>query len=165
MRIGLLSDTHGILEPAFRALELLGPVDLLVHAGDHYHDASGLAALVDFPVHAVVGNCDSRLEGPEEKILEIEGMKLYITHGHKYNVKMSLLRLYHRAAEVGAAAAVYGHTHVSGYCYTPAEGCLNSQGLLLINPGSVSKPRNGDRPSFGLLEITNGTIKPKIMNL
>jgi putative phosphoesterase len=165
LRIGLISDTHGIVEPAFRALDLMGSLDLLVHAGDHYHDASAIAARVDFPVHAVVGNCDSRLEGPEEKILELDGMRIYITHGHKYNVKISLLRLYHRAVEVRAAVAVYGHTHVSGYCHTPYEGCPDSGGLLLINPGSVSKPRNGDKYSFGLLEITDGLIKPSIMNL
>lgn len=165
MKIGLLSDTHGIVEPAFKALEIMGPVDLLIHAGDHYHDATKIAARLDVPVHAVVGNCDSRLEGPEEKLLEIEGVRIYITHGHKYNVKMSLFGLYNRAVELRAAVVVYGHTHVAGYGYTPSPGCPNREGLLLINPGSVSKPRDGDNYSFGVLEIADGMAKPGILCL
>lgn len=165
VKIGLLSDTHGIVEPAFRALEIMGPVDLLIHAGDHYRDATIIAASLDAPLHAVVGNCDSRLEGPEEKLLELEGVRIYITHGHKYNVKMSLFRLYSRAVELQAAVVVYGHTHVSGYGYTPSPGCPSREGLLMINPGSVSKPRDGDNYSFGLLEINDGVVKPCILCL
>jgi len=165
VKIGLLSDTHGILEPAFKALEMMGPLDLLIHAGDHYHDATTIAARLDVLTHAVVGNCDSRMDGPGEKILELDGVRIYITHGHKYNVKMSLFGLYNRAAELRASVVVYGHTHIAGYTYTPSPSCPCPGGLLMINPGSVSKPRDGDEYSFGLLEITDGVVKPHIMSL
>ncbi|MFZ5648045.1 MAG: metallophosphoesterase family protein [Bacillota bacterium] len=162
MRIGLLSDTHGILNPAFKAIDAMGDIDLLIHCGDHYRDASKIAAWVNVPVHAVVGNCDSRMDGPDEKLLDLEGILIYITHGHRYNVKNSLMKLYYRALELKASVAVFGHTHVAGYGYTHAPGCPNSEGLLMINPGSVSDPRGGDRLSYGVLEIEGGVVRPGI---
>ncbi len=162
MLIGLLSDTHGLLDTAYRAIESMGPIDLLIHAGDHYRDAAKIAASVNVPVHAVVGNCDSRTEGPEEKVLEVEGAVLYITHGHRYNVKISIYSLFSRAVELKADVVIYGHTHVPGYGHTKVSGYTKKEGLLIINPGSVSKPRDDGRCSYGTLEIENGVIKPAI---
>lgn len=165
MRIGLISDTHEILDTAFKAIEAMGPLDLLVHAGDHYRDAAKIASAVNIPVHAVVGNCDSRTEGPEEKVLDIDGVILYITHGHRYNVKISIYSLFSRAVELRADVAVYGHTHVAGYGRTRVAGYENESGLLIINPGSVSKPRGDGRCSYGILEIGGGIIRPEIFYL
>lgn len=164
MRIGLLSDTHAILDPAFSAIKAMGPIDLLIHTGDHYRDAAKIAAAVNVPVHAVVGNCDSRTEGPEEKILQLDGVTVFITHGHRYNVKISIYGLYNRAVELGAAVAVYGHTHVPGYGVTKIPG-YTYKGLLIINPGSVSKPREDGRCSYGILEIGKESVRPEIYYL
>ncbi|MCL6479004.1 MAG: metallophosphoesterase [Peptococcaceae bacterium] len=160
----MLSDTHGMLGPAFKAVEAMGPIDLLIHAGDHYRDAAEIAAAVNVPVHAVVGNCDSRTEGPEEKILHLDGVTVFITHGHRYNVKISIYGLYNRALELGAGVVVYGHTHVAGYGVASVSGCAGKE-LLIINPGSVSRPRDGSRCSYGILEITEGSAKPEIYHL
>jgi len=161
----LLSDTHELLDTAFRAIEAMGPIDLLIHAGDHYRDASKIAVAINVPVHAVVGNCDSRTEGPEEKLLEIEGAVLYITHGHRYNVKISIYSLFNRAVELKADVVIYGHTHVPGFGHTKVAGYSKKEGLLIINPGSISKPRDEGRFSYGILEINNGMIKPSIYYL
>ncbi|MFZ5632610.1 MAG: YfcE family phosphodiesterase [Bacillota bacterium] len=160
----MLSDTHGILDHAFKAIEAMGPIDLLIHAGDHYRDAAKIAAAVNVPVHAVVGNCDSRTEGPEEKILQLDGVTVFITHGHRYNVKISIYGLYNRAVELGAGVVVYGHTHVAGYGVTRISGYAY-RGLLIINPGSISKPRDESSYSYGILEIAEGSIKPEIYYL
>jgi len=165
MRIGLLSDTHGFLEPAMRAVEAMGNIDILIHCGDHYRDASKISASVNVPVHAVVGNCDSRMDGPVEKLLEVEGVLIYITHGHRYNVKVSIYGLYNRAVELKAGVAVYGHTHIPGYGFTRVPDCSNRDGLLIINPGSVSDPRGGNKFSYGILEIEGGVVKPEIFYL
>lgn len=164
MRIGLLSDSHSILDPAFRAIEAMGEIDLLIHCGDHYRDASKIAARINVPVHAVVGNCDSRMDGPAEKLLNLEGVLIYITHGHRYNVKISLLNLYYRALELKADVVVFGHTHVEGYRYgyTRAPYCPSSEGILIINPGSISDPRDGHRLSYGMLEIEGHVVRPEI---
>jgi putative phosphoesterase len=137
----------------------------LIHAGDHYRDASKIAGEINVPVHAVVGHCDSRTEGPEEKVLHVEGAVLFITHGHRYNVKISIFSLYSRAIELKANVVIYGHTHIPGYGFTRVPGYAGKQGLLIINPGSISVPREGERFSFGVLEITNGIVKPGIFYL
>ena len=162
MRIGLLSDTHDFLDTAFLAIKAMGPIDLLIHAGDHFRDASKIASEINVPVHAVVGNCDSRSEGPEEKLLQVDGAVLLITHGHRYNVKISIYNLFNRAVELKADAVIYGHTHVPGYGHTKVAGYSNQAGLLIINPGSISKPREGGRNSYSLLEIEGGIITPYI---
>lgn len=165
MRIGLISDTHEVLDTAFKAIEAMGPIDLLIHAGDHYRDAAKIAAAINVPVHAVVGNCDSRTEGPEEKVLQVDGAVLFITHGHRYNVKISIYSLFNRAVELKADVVIYGHTHIPGYGHTRVAGYTNGEGLLIINPGSISKPRGNGNFSYGILEIEKGIIKPDIYYL
>lgn len=165
MRIGLLSDTHQILDTAYKAIEAMDSIDLLIHAGDHFRDATKIASSINVPVHAVVGNCDSRTEGPEEKLLEIEGTRLLITHGHRYNVKISIYSLINRAVEIKANVVIYGHTHVPGYGHAKVSGCSSGEGLLIINPGSISKPTDDGRYSYGVLEINNGVVQPAIYYL
>lgn len=163
MRIGLIGDTHGSLNRALRAIDEMGPIDLLIHTGDHYRDASSIARAIKVPVHAVVGNCDPREDGPEEKVLEVEGVTIYVTHGHRNNVKVSIYGLRNRAALYKADVVVYGHTHTSGYEYITEPG--PTEGVLVINPGSIKEPRDGKDPSYGILEINEGVVSPGIYHI
>ena len=157
MRIGVISDSHGLLYYVQRAVEDMGRIDLLLHAGDHYRDASKITVPASVAIHAVVGNCDSRNDGPGEKLLEIEGIPLLLTHGHLYNVHLGLNKLLHRAAKLKAAVAVFGHTHVAGYQW--------HGGTLLFNPGSITFPRDGKGVAYGILEIKDGKVIPGIVHL
>ncbi len=153
----MISDSHGLLHFAQRAVQDMGPVDILLHAGDHYRDAARIIVPPSVPVHAVLGNCDSRTEGPDEKLLEVEELLLFLTHGHRYGVHSDLHRLYYRALELNAAVVVYGHTHISGYHW--------QDGILFFNPGSITSPRDGKEVSYGVLEISGGNINPLICHL
>ena len=125
--------------------------DSVIHLGDYYDDAGVL--IDEFPnlrVHQVPGNCDRyRCVGQQPEILcyDVYGARLYMTHGHRHGVKSGIWQLVRDARQNGAAAALYGHTHVAD-CHQ--EEC----GLWVINPGSCG--------SFGgscaVLEIENGTI-------
>jgi putative phosphoesterase len=157
MRIGVISDSHGLLYYVQRAVEDMGQVDLLLHAGDHYRDASQITVPASVPIHAVVGNCDSRNDGPGEKLLEIEGVSLLLTHGHLYQVHMGISKILYRAAKLNAAVAVFGHTHVAGYQW--------HGGTLLFNPGSITSPRDGKGVAYGILEINDGKVIPKIVRM
>jgi len=123
---------------------------MLLHAGDHYRDAAHLARLLAVPVHAVVGNCDPRTDGPGEKLLAVEGVTILLTHGHLYDAHYSPLKLFYRARELQAGLVVYGHTHI------PYDG--ECERIRLFNPGSVHHPRGGAGPGYGLLEIEGGRI-------
>jgi len=157
MRIGVMSDSHGLLHYAQQAVGAMGKIDLLLHAGDHYRDASKIIVPASVPVHAVVGNCDARNDGPGDKLLELEGIKLLLTHGHHYLVHIGLSKLLYKAAEFNAAVVVFGHTHIAGYAW--------HENLLLFNPGSITSPRDGRGAAYGILEIRDGQVIPSIFHL
>ncbi len=145
MRVGVLSDSHGDVEQAVRAVEEMGKIDLLVHAGDYYRDALCLADRFGLEVKAVVGNCDRGEKGPVEELFELVGRKVYLTHGHIYGVKQGLLRLHYRAREVGADIVIFGHTHIPGK--------EDVDGILFLNPGSVVWSRLGGKGSYAVLQV------------
>lgn len=154
VRIAVVSDSHGSVENLTRLRKQLGQVDWLLHGGDHFRDAGRAGAALALPperVVAVGGNCDYGEGGPQEQVLEFEGVRLLLTHGHLYGVKRDLQRVWFRGRELGATAVLFGHTHVP---------VLQWEGdILLFNPGSLSLPRwPTDPPSCGLLEVSEGRI-------
>jgi len=157
VKIGIISDTHGNLEGAELALAKMGHIDLLIHLGDYYEDGIRLKERLNANIVMIKGNCDRGPQGEEELVLDLEGLRLFLTHGHQYEVKMSLNRLYYRALELGCQIALYGHTHIP-------ENIKKSE-LLILNPGSVAQPRGGSRASFGLIEIREGKITSEIIEL
>lgn len=155
MIILVVSDSHGQMS-GLRALagdDALRP-DHIFHLGDHARDALVLRAAA--PVAAVRGNCDPYGDAPQELLLEFEGVRILLTHGHTQRVKMSLLNLRLRAQEAGASVALFGHTH------TPHLSETN--GITLFNPGSISEPRTG-KPSYGILRLSGGAAVFEHMTL
>lgn len=157
VKIGIISDTHGNLEEAKLALEKMGHIDWLIHLGDYYEDGIRLKECLHANMVMIKGNCDRGSKGEDEMVLDLEGVRLFITHGHQYEVKMGLNRLYYRALELGCQIALYGHTHI------PEN--IKKTGLFILNPGSVAQPRGGSRASFGLIEIREGEITSEIIAL
>ncbi|MCL6635805.1 MAG: metallophosphoesterase [Peptococcaceae bacterium] len=157
MRIGIISDTHGRVDRALKLLSQLEPLDLLLHAGDHYRDGQLLAQALEVAVHAVAGNCDFHPAGPGEEVLELEGKKILLTHGHLYHVHFSLQKLLYRALELQADVVVFGHTHVR-YCNV-------HEGVLFFNPGSIHDPRGEHGPGCGLLVLEGREVKASFCEL
>lgn len=154
-RIGVLGDTHGDWRHAVPALAALR-ANRLLHTGDYYGDAQQIARALKLEVNAVVGNCDFLAKGPKEEILEIAGKRIFLTHGHAYGVKKGLLNLYYRGKEVGADLVAFGHTH--NWTLEKMEN------LLLLNPGSPSRPRRAN-PTIALVIIDEGTIMTQKIEL
>jgi putative phosphoesterase len=142
MRIGVLSDTHGLLRS--EVVAALADVDLLIHAGD-VGDAATLAAIraLGTPLHAVRGNVDRgawALELPETTVVEAAGHSLYVLHDR------GQLDLDPRAA--GFDAVIYGHSH--------RPGVRREGEVLYLNPGSCG-PRRFTLPvSIALLDAVPG---------
>jgi putative phosphoesterase len=154
VRLGVISDTHRKLLLADAALEQMGEIDYLLHAGDHYDDALTLAVGRNLRCKAVVGNCDFFTSGPEEEILELEGVRLLITHGHRYRVKSGYQGLLARARALEVQVVIFGHTHLP---------CMEKEkGIILLNPGSIGAPRGGTEATFGILEINRGIVRAHI---
>ena len=157
MRVIVFSDSHGHLANAIRSLKEAGPLDLIIHAGDFYRDARRLAAETNIPVKAVMGNCDIHDEGPLELVLELAGHRILLVHGHAHTSKHRFDKLASRASELGADAVVFGHSHIAGF--------NTEDGVLLFNPGSIARPRDHERPSYGILEIDEEGIMPAIYRI
>lgn len=157
MRVGVLSDTHNRLDLASMAIKQMGSIEVLLHAGDLYHDAFRLTLPLEVQVVAVRGNSDYGEDGRVEEVLELAGHKILLTHGHLYRVKHACQKLLDRAKKLQVKAVVFGHTHI-------VKNVVEDD-ILLFNPGSISFPMGGTGPSYGLLEIDNKGITGEIFYL
>ncbi len=145
MNIGIMSDSHGSWAAIDNAVAMAQKMDMWLHCGDCLPDAEYLQNLVEVPVHAVAGNCDwPGKHTTYEKIIDVEGHKIFITHGHNYGVRYTPEHIMEAAESQGADIAVYGHTHMVEYI--PGNP-------LVINPGSVARPRDENRGSFMIMEL------------
>lgn len=148
MKILVVSDTHGDLGNLELVLRTLGPrMDLLVHLGDGARDLERLPRALLYPVPRLMvkGNMDSDPRLPPSRVTEAGGHLLYLSHGHAALASGSPLPMVLAAREAGASACLFGHTHIPHKSY--------QDGLLLLNPGSLSRPRNGWGPTFALLTV------------
>lgn len=146
MRIGLISDTHGLLRE--EAVAALQGVDLILHAGD----VGGAAVLAGLErvsaVRAVYGNTDLPLAPLVAAIdCEIEGTRVHVSHGHELGSPTPAAL----AARYPADVIVYGHTH---------RALIERAGrALVINPGAAGPARFRLKPSVALLTLPQATAR------
>lgn len=150
MRVGLISDTHGLLRP--EALAFLGGSDHIVHAGDITGPEilGPLEAIA--PLTVVRGNNDRGAWGetlPHSAVLRIGAVAIYVIHDLK---DMTIDPL----AE-GARVVVSGHSH------KPSQG--ERGGVLYVNPGSAGRRRFSLPVSVGELLIDGDKVRARLMTL
>ena len=152
----VLADTHGHNARIALALNRFTDTDMIIHLGDYSRDAELIRTITKRPVYAVRGNCDIGAQAEPELLMTWEGVRVLVVHGHRQNVKSTLLNLGLYALEQQANIALFGHTHM------PAEQYYQS--VLLFNPGSLGEPRDM-RPSVGLLTLDQGTFRTTSVRL
>ena len=148
MRILVVSDTHGdTANLDFVIRTLISRLDLVIHLGDGAHDLDRLHrdGLSQLPRLQVKGNMDSDARLPPSRVAEVCGHLIYVSHGHGALASGSLLPLTLAAKAAGASACLFGHTHRPQKSY--------SDGLLVLNPGSLARPRGGWGPTFAILTV------------
>ncbi|MGH7671680.1 MAG: metallophosphoesterase family protein [Gemmatimonadales bacterium] len=151
MRLGVISDTHGLLR--VEVLEVFGSVDHILHGGDvgKWDVMVELQALA--PVTAVYGNVDGfdiRSKLPQVAEVELDGFRIVVTHGDQLGSPTpAKLHEAYPAAEI----IVYGHTH------RPLLELVDKT-VTVMNPGGAGAPRFGIAPSVGILELEAG-IPPR----
>lgn len=154
MKIGVVSDSHGDRLAIERVVAAAGPVDLWLHAGDCSQDASAFAG--NSTVVAVAGNCDGRVKAKPDEFIALAGRKIWLTHGHRYQVKQNHEEIIWWARRYGVDIAVFGHTHV--------PLVEKTDGLLLVNPGSIAQPRRA-YPTYAVIEISADDMIAEIREL
>jgi len=97
MQILVMSDTHGDSNVIEKVRGFYPYVDTVIHCGDSELPFAHKALQ---GVKKVRGNCDIDKAFPEEEIFNVEDATIFVTHGHLFNVKTSILSLSYRAKEV-----------------------------------------------------------------
>ena len=153
----VFSDAHGDSLSMEKVIASHKDIKDVLFLGD------GISAMLSLSVKfsdirflAVKGNCDvlSFCSMGEcfatEEVIEAEGHRILLTHGHKQGVKSSLVPLATRAVELGCDIALFGHTHT----YTERYETVYNTTVSLFNPGSI-----GDfSASYGILHINGQNV-------
>lgn len=146
MKVLIVSDTHRKDMNFEKVLSVEGPVDRVIHLGDAEESESRMAQLAGYPLDIVSGNNDFFGDMPREKEIMLGNYKVLLTHGHYYYVSLDTKMLSREARARGFDIAMYGHTH------RPRIEKKND--LVLLNPGSLSYPRQeGRKPSYIIMEM------------
>lgn len=110
MKILIVSDTHRRNDNYFQIVRKQVP-DMVIHCGDSEGCEEELSRAAGCPLRIVPGNNDFFSRLPRELELEIEGFKIWVTHGHNYYVSMGNETLKREAVAKGMDIVLYGHTH------------------------------------------------------
>lgn len=136
----IASDTHGRSNYLGMLEQAYPKADLFIHCGDLEDDACR------FPHWVFVrGNNDFDFNMNEFHILRIEGVRMYILHSHRLSYRNREQQLVQLAKANDCQMVIYGHTHVP-----MAE---KVDGVLLVNPGSMTYPRDGNSPCYARMVI------------
>lgn len=151
MRLGVISDTHGLLRP--EVFDVFSKVDHIFHAGD----IGPLSILTDLealaPVTAVYGNTDDwdvRAKVPKVARVQLDGFEIVVTHGDQFGSPTPEAL---NAAFPDAEIILFGHTH------KPLLTLVDVV-VTVMNPGAAGQRRFDILPSVGILELETG-IPPR----
>ncbi|MFC0250521.1 metallophosphoesterase family protein [Massilia consociata] len=150
MRVGLISDTHGLLRP--EALAFLRGSDHIIHAGDIVGPEILPPLEAIAPLTVVRGNNDRGAWAgalPETAVLRIGALGIYVIHDLK---------------ELPIDPAREGmHVVVSGHSHKPAR--FMQDGVLYVNPGSAGRRRFTLPISIGELLVDGGQARARLVTL
>ena len=156
MKILVISDTHRDIKRAVNLVNSIKGIDLIIHCGDNKRDAEKLAErFPDIEVIAVSGNCDMHM-GVDFTIVDTEAGDIFVTHGHDYGVNHNLSEIVEAAKDYDCKAMCFGHTH--------KPLCVEHDGVLIVNPGSLSEPRGGSEPSCAVITTDGGKFYANIVH-
>jgi uncharacterized protein len=153
MKIGVISDTHGFLDP--RVEKIFTGVDHILHAGDIGYATIILELEFLAPVTAVLGNNDDGLPFKETEIAKF-GAKKFLVH-HIVNPFSLSEKLETRVAREKPDAIIFGHTH--------KKFSQTVNGIFFFNPGYAGKPKGSAERSVAILHCDENGIRHEFIPL
>ncbi|MCX7023308.1 MAG: metallophosphoesterase [Spirochaetes bacterium] len=159
MKLLVVSDTHGDVRYLAAVLKRLKDVDLVIHCGDGAGDMErarhyGVSTPPYIQVH---GNTDPAGSFPGITVASAASRRILVSHGHHLVSGDSIQSFVCAAKEAGAHAFFFGHTHV--------PFLERSDGVLVLNPGSLSRPRGGYEASFAVADVPEDPLAPMNVSL
>jgi hypothetical protein len=153
MKLGIISDTHGHLDP--RVETIFAGVDHILHAGDIGDPMIELELKAIAPVTLVLGNNDPGLSFKDTELLTLGGRK-FLLH-HIVNPRALTHSLASQIRRQAIEAVVFGHTH------KPFAETIN--GVFFFNPGYAGQPKFGAQRSVAILHLEPAGFRPEFINL
>ncbi len=147
MKIIVLSDTHGRVREAIDIISACqNGLDAVVHLGDTVKDFENIKSeFSQISFTCVAGNNDFWQNSfDKDLVLNLDGVKMFLTHGHAYSVKSTMDKLILKGIETGVDIVLFGHTHVSEK--------FRFQNTLFFNPGSLLNN------NFGIIHTKDGAL-------
>ena len=157
-KILVVSDSHGSDTGIRQAIKQEGEdIDVLVHCGDMGHDIKASLGLdYRFDIYSVTGNCDYLLPQIPEVSFKLGYFNFLVIHGHLLDVKYSNDRIIAYAKENYADIVLFGHSHI--------PEIEERFGVLLVNPGSISLPRQFSRnKTYAVVTITDDSLPKAVI--
>lgn len=152
MKLLILSDSHGDVGTMLDIVEREKPNEI-IHLGDCWRDAETVAfAYPEIPMNAVPGNCDDSFGKKGRLMLERDGIRILLAHGHQWRVKSGPALALEVGREAGADILLYGHTHEAD--------CWQDGDMWVMNPGTVGG--RYERATYGVIELFNGEVSCQI---
>ena len=146
----IVSDNHGKIDILDKILKKHPNADCYIHCGDAELPQKYLERFV-----MVQGNNDYFANFPESKVINLNGNKILVMHGHQFLSTRRKELLTEKAKSLGCKFVCYGHSHV--------PDVTELGGVHLLNPGSLRYNRDGSKPSYLVVFIENETIDIQLM--
>lgn len=160
MKILVFSDSHGNSLNLMTAIKRHGDAERYIHLGDGEKDLLYLETEVPEVMNKLIyigGNCDIERIYKRTRVVELNGVRILLTHGDNHSVKKDKTVIARAAEKEGCTAAFFGHTH--------ARYCETVNGIFLLNPGSCDMQSDGTKPSYAVVEIADGKITAEIRDV
>lgn len=150
MKLVVVSDNHGLKQPIDDIRRQHLDADAFFHCGDSELPIRFLDGFA-----AVCGNNDYTVELPESRIVELNGLRIFVTHGHRYLLFGRVDMLLSKAIYENCQLVLFGHTH----CFYHEV----IEGIHFVNPGSIAHNRDGSMPSYAVITVDDSGIHVKRM--
>ncbi len=160
MKFLIFSDSHGSSYHMKKTLLRLSPhIGGVIHLGDGTEEFDALSRLPGMEkllFLSVCGNGEqyrlpASLRPPPHRILEIEGVRVFLTHGHSQGVSWGTESLAQTALANSCSIALHGHTHIASHTIEH----LPAGDVEILCPGSIAQPRDTS-PSYGMMDLLGG---------
>lgn len=152
MKVCICADSHGNVTGLQTMLDLERP-QVLLFLGDGERDFRAVDLPSGTVMYAVAGNCDFMSMEPLWRKIQLEGVKIFLTHGHYYGVKSGPERLLERAADEEVQLVVHGHTH--------RVDLQTENGITLLCPGSLGVQTG----NYAVVEIQDDRFSVELKEL
>lgn len=142
----VVSDSHKDKDTLERIIKKEADADLVIHLGDGIEEFEDLMIGSRKINVSVKGNSDNdNITQPFTKTITFFGKKLFLAHGHTFDVKITYDKIIEKARSENADLCLFGHTH---------QQYINVvDGMTVLNPGAVSYFHK-----YAVIEITDGDI-------